>query len=284
MERKKGIEILLEKHNRIVNYMNESPRYGMNPRLREADEEQDPNELDFDMNQEEDPTGNPEAMDDLGGGDQEQDFGGDDLGGDMGNELGGLDDMGDDGSFEDNLLPGEMDGQEEQPDMSMDMGADDLGGGEPEEEIDITDFIQKSEDLTTKVDAQVTGLSKQLQDLTTKIQSMDSILAKIEKVEDEIHAMKPQKPIETLKLRSLDSYPYNQGIDDYWKRKEVEIEKLRDFNISDDADKYVLTPQDVENYSDVEIKKSFSPGYEQQTKFDRYQSGERNMGRFHGVQ
>ena len=75
--------------------------------------------------------------------------------------------------------------------------------------------------------------------LTSKLQSMDDILAKIEKVEDEIHSMKPQKPIETLKLRSLDSYPYNQGIDDYWKKKEMEIEKLRDHNMSGDAEKYV---------------------------------------------
>jgi hypothetical protein len=152
-----------------------------------------------------------------------------------------------------------------------------------DEELDVTSFIKKSEDLTGKVDSQVQTMSKQIEDLTSKIQNMDQLLGKIQQVEDQIQAMKPQRPIETLKLRSLDSYPYSQGIDDYWKKKEIEIEKLRDFNRVDQNNEYVLTQDDVDNYSDIEIKNSLNPNAEPATNFDRYQSDERNMGRFNSI-
>jgi len=276
MERKKGIDILLEKHNRIVNYLPENARYGMNPRLKEADEEDEMNndELDFDLDQEGASEGNVEMADE-----PNMEAEPPDQGMNLGGEEGELDSLeigddlsADDGDFEDNLLPGQED--ELQVTDTEDVP----------DEIDVTDFVEKSEDLTNKVDSQVNALNQQLQDLTNKISSMDQILNKLEKVEDEIHAMKPQKPIETLKLRSLDSYPYNQGIDDYWKKKEMEIEKLRDHNLSTQAEKYILTPEDIKNYSEVDIKKSFNPGAEEQTTFDRYQTDEREMGRFHGIQ
>jgi hypothetical protein len=131
-------------------------------------------------------------------------------------------------------------------------------GSEPTEEIDVTQFVEKGEELTNKVDSQVQAMTQQISTLTQKLSTMDQLLGKIQQVEDDIRAMRPPKPIETLKLRSLDSYPYNQGIDDYWKQKEVEIEKLRDFNRVDNQE-YVLTNDDVNNYSDIEIRDSLKP-------------------------
>ena len=158
-----------------------------------------------------------------------------------------------------------------------DTGMDTSGGAD--EEIDVTDFVEKSTDLTQKVDSQVQALTTQIDTLTKKLQSMDGMIDKIQQVEDEMHAMKPPKPIETLRLRSLDSYPYNQGIDDYWKKKEMEIDKLRDFNRVDNQE-FVLTNDDIANFSDISVRDSLAPGLTQQNQFDRHQSDEPKMGRF----
>ena len=227
-----------------------------------------------------------EADDDLNTDDQTSDTGvegGLDLGGDESNsedmptdepaededalDLDSLadDDMGDQGQM-DTTFP-QPNNQPPQSTQPTDMGDNQMDtSGEPTDEIDVTQFVEKGTELTQKVDTQVQELTQQITMLAQKVGSMDSILGKIQQVEDQINAMRPPKPIETLKLRSLDSYPYNQGIDDYWKNKEIEIEKLRDFNRVDNQE-YVLTNDDVNNYSDIDIKDSLIPTKQSNSPF-----------------
>lgn len=292
MDRKYGIHAVLQKHNRLINYrLNEDARRAvMSSSIKEADDdlnidEKDPitgDETDVDVKtpatgQEFGDPGEttPDATD-TGGGEDDID-------------LDALGDLGDDQQLPDQGL--------EQPGSNLPAPTDQTGadtlpapggpdtmteptadlGGEPTEEIDVTQFVEKGEELTSKVDSQVQALTQQIDGLTQKLQSMDSIIGKIQQVEDEIQAMKPPKPIETLRLRSLDSYPYNQGIDDYWKKKEMEINKLRDFNRVDNQE-FVLTNDDVDNFSSNQIRDSLNPTANQQSNFDRFQSDEMKMG------
>jgi hypothetical protein len=252
MKREFGIHSLLEKHNRLLGYVPEGKR----TYIKEAGEDitSDLNTPTPDENLEDKP-----VDDNLG----DETF---DLDSDTSNDFG-------------DSLP-----TEPQTDLTTPV---ETASTEPTEELDVTEFIKKSEELNNRVDQQVKAMTDQVTNLTNKLQSMDSLINKIQQVEDEINSMKPQKPIETLKLRSLDSYPYNQGIDDYWKQKEIEIEKLRDTNRVTGKDKkeYVLTTDDVNNFSDIDIRNSMTPSSNtsQQNNFDRYQSDEMKMGQFNNL-
>jgi len=239
--KKRGIYVVADYNKDMTKRikMVEDARYSLTNSLDEADDENDDQ--------------NETPVQDTGV------EGGLDLGGaDMGQPKGTPDDMPaeDEDTLDlDALADNEGDqlpDEQSTPDMDMDISS------EPTEEIDVTQFVEKGEQLTQKVDSQVQAMSQQISVLNQKLSTMDQLLGKIQSVEDEIRTMRPPKPIETLKLRSLDSYPYNQGIDDYWKQKEVEIEKLRDFNRVDNQE-YVLTNDDVNNFSDIEIRDSLEP-------------------------
>ena len=261
MKKRIGIYAVLDKHNDLTKRMSEDARYSLTNKIDEADEGNDLNLDDDKQPEDKNPNGVKGGLD-LGNADVKN------------NPAGGPNENPDeaDDALDLDSLGGEDDGAQAPP-------TDDLGGnqpqgdmgqtpppaepstdttGEPDEEIDVTDFVEKGTELTDKVGEQVQAMSQQIDTLTQKLSSMDQLLGKIQQVEDEIQAMRPPKPIETLKLRSLDSYPYNQGIDDYWKNKEIEVEKLRDFNRVDNQE-YVLTNDDVNNFSDIEIKDSLRP-------------------------
>ena len=264
MDKRVGIYKVLDKHKDLTKRMNEDARYNLTNKLSEADDELDLDDTNLDDT---DPNAvNPDAGVegglDLGNGadqpaedDDALDL--DALADDGSDEAAPVDDMGGEPAPTPMSLPpqGDFAPPAETPAPAMDQSM----STEPTEEIDVTDFVEKGEQLTQKVDTQVQAMATQIQNLTQKLSSMDQLIGQIQKVEDEIHAMKPQKPIETLRLRSLDSYPYNQGIDDYWKKKEIEIDKLRDFNRVDDQQEFVLTNDDINNFSDIQIRDSLKP-------------------------
>ncbi len=84
---------------------------------------------------------------------------------------------------------------------------------------------------------------------------MDSILDRINSLEDKIEKYRQKSPEEKLQLRSLDSYPYNQKLTDFFTDKQDELEKTG-------KNEYVLTSDEVESYSDGNIKKSFDQPFE----------------------
>jgi hypothetical protein len=73
---------------------------------------------------------------------------------------------------------------------------------------------------------------------------LNSIEAKIEKYRE-------KTPQEKLELRSLDSGPFNQKLTDFFTDKSEDIEKTG-------KNEYVLTTDDVEDYSPSEIKNTFN--------------------------
>jgi len=186
------------------------------------------------------------------------------LGGDMGGDLGG--DMG--GDFGGG-------GGGDMPDAGTDIpasggeGGDDMpevGDDIPEmndtEEIDITDLVNMTKNIKKDLDdrkgeqndaiGKMDSVFSKLDDLENKLSQMDSVLDKIDMLGHKIEDMREKRPEEKLELRSLDSYPFNQKPSDFFNDKKIEMR-------ASGKNEYVLTKNDVQNYSDREIKQSFNP-------------------------
>jgi len=125
---------------------------------------------------------------------------------------------------------------------------EDMGGDT--EELEITDLVNKQNEISDKQDEYMDSMFDKLNDLESKLSQMDSILSKINDIETKVEKYREKSPEEKLQLRSLDSYPYNQKLTDFFADKEVEMQQTG-------KNEYVLTSDEVENYSDADIKKSF---------------------------
>jgi hypothetical protein len=128
---------------------------------------------------------------------------------------------------------------------------DDKEGDESTEEIDITDLITAQQEIKTKQDEFMDGIFSKLDDLESKLTHMDDIMNKINSLETKFDKYREKTPEEKLMLRSLDSYPYNQKLTDFFDDKKDEMEETG-------KNEYILTSDDVENISPNEIKKTFN--------------------------
>jgi len=104
--------------------------------------------------------------------------------------------------------------------------------------------------MSTKQEEYMDSMMDRLNDLTSKLSDMDKILVKINNLEDKVDKYRQKSPEEKLQLRSLDSYPYNQKLTDFFMDKGPDMEKTG-------KNEYVLTSDEVENYTDRDIKDSF---------------------------
>ena len=143
---------------------------------------------------------------------------------------------------------------ENDPDVEK---VDDEGNAEPEgdmggdtEELDITDLVTKQNEISDKQDEYMDTMFEKLADLESKLSQMDQIFSKINDIEAKVEKYREKSPEEKLQLRSLDSYPYNQKLTDFFSDKEDEM-------VQTGKNEYVLTSDEVENYSPADIKKSF---------------------------
>jgi hypothetical protein len=124
-------------------------------------------------------------------------------------------------------------------------------GDDETEEIDITDLVTTQQEIKDKQDELMDNIFSKLDDLQTKLENMDSIMNKINSLETKFDKYREKTPEEKLMLRSLDSYPYNQKLTDFFDDKKVDMEKTG-------KNEYVLTSDEVENFSPNEIKKTFN--------------------------
>lgn len=119
------------------------------------------------------------------------------------------------------------------------------------EELDITDLVTSQKKVSDKQDEYMDMMISKLEDLENKLSTMDSIFDKINSLENKIEKYREKTPQEKLHLRSLDSYPYSQKLSDFFVDKQDDMEKSG-------KHEYVLTDEDVENYSPNEIKSTFN--------------------------
>jgi hypothetical protein len=137
------------------------------------------------------------------------------------------------------------------------------GEGETEE-IDITDLVTAQQEIKDKQDEIMDNLFGKLDDLQSKLSNMDQILNKIQSLETKFDRYREKTPEEKLMLRSLDSYPYNQKLTDFFDDKKQDMEETG-------KNEYILTSDEVENFSPNEIKKTFNTFDEEEEKLkERY--------------
>jgi len=161
------------------------------------------------------------------------------------------------------MAPDQPEGQpvdvEKDPDVEK---IDNKGESEEEgsgvEELEITDLVTAQKDNNQKQDNYFKELFSHLENLESKLSEMDKLVEKINSLETKIEKYRPKTAQEKLELRSLDSGPYNQKLTDFFVDKEPQMQQSG-------KNEYVLTPNDVENYSEADIRSSFS--LEQPNKF-----------------
>ena len=212
---------------------------------------------------------------DFGGEGNEGDAAGGDEGGDdfdFGGDEGGF---GDEGGAD--LGFGDEGGEEEEVDEFGTAGefsaADDIETDDEVEEIDVTDIVKRADDAKDYAEKAVAASEEgknMIKDLMTKFETLAQSLSKIDTVSTEVSSIKKdlqaQKPKEKLELRSLDSYPFNVKLTDYWN----DVNGKDNYEITDgstpDAESpdgevkvWKLDTDEAKDYSSVDIKKSFIP-------------------------
>jgi len=134
------------------------------------------------------------------------------------------------------------------------------------EEIDITDLVNMTKNIKNDLDnnkqdnsmviGKMDDVFTKLTDLEQKLAQMDAVMSKIDELGAKVEMMKPETPQEKLEMRSLDSYPFNQKPQEFFAQKQGEMQ-------ASGKNEYVLTKDDVENYSNDELKTSFNPNAEE---------------------
>jgi len=124
------------------------------------------------------------------------------------------------------------------------------------EELEITDLVNSQTDILNKL-GNLDNVMASLEALNSKIGEIDQIINKIDNLEAKVEKYKPKSPEQKLELRSLDSYPYNQKLTDFFNDKELEFDKSG-------KSEYILTSDEVENFSDMDIKDSFDDVFEEE--------------------
>jgi len=181
-------------------------------------------------------------------------------------------DFGDEGSPEEGGdVEGEMEPEGEEDEFGTAgefSAADDIEMGDMEdddvEEIDVTGLVTKSDEAKASADLAVQSsqetntyvkdLMDRFSNLEAQLGKMDSIMAKVSKIEDT-----NKTPDEKLQMRSLDSFPYSMKLTDYWSDKVADPTNNYEAT-ENDEERFEITKEDLTDYNDLDIKNSFNPG------------------------
>lgn len=140
---------------------------------------------------------------------------------------------------------------ENDPDVEkIDDGGESSETSSNTEELDITDLVKSQKKVEEKQEEYFNTLFSHLESLETKLGEMDNIMTQLNNLENKVEKYREKTPQEKLELRSLDSGPFNQKLSDFF------TDKAEDMDISG-KNEYILTQDDVKNFSPGEIKKTF---------------------------
>jgi hypothetical protein len=132
------------------------------------------------------------------------------------------------------------------------------------EELEITDLVKSQQNIENKQEEYFNNLFTQLTNLEQKLSDMDQVMSKLNDLEAKIEKYRPKTNQEKLELRSLDSGPFNQKLTDFFTDKQSDMEQSG-------KNEYVLTTDEVEDFTPSEIKNTFSdygePGDFRQIKY-----------------
>lgn len=144
-------------------------------------------------------------------------------------------------------------------DVAQDPEVEKVGEEESKkEELEITDLVKSQKNVEEKQEEYFQQLFSHLTDLENRLGDMDNIVNKLNDLEAKIEKYREKSPEEKLQLRSLDSGPFNQKLSDFFNDNQDKFEQQG-------KDEYILTKDEVEDFSPHEIKKSFR-NYEDEDK------------------
>jgi len=136
-------------------------------------------------------------------------------------------------------------------DVAQDPEVEKVGEEESKkEELEITDLVKSQKNVEEKQEEYFQQLFSHLTDLENRLGDMDNIVNKLNDLEAKIEKYREKSPEEKLELRSLDSGPFNQKLSDFFNDNQDKFEKQG-------KEEYILTKDEVEDFSPHEIKKSF---------------------------
>ncbi len=146
-------------------------------------------------------------------------------------------------------------------------------GAEPidsTEEIDITDLVNMTKSIKKDIEDnrvdhgnvidKMDSVFTKLNDLESKLAEMDQVMSKIDQLGAKVEAMREKSPEEKLEMRSLDSYPFNQNPQQFFAQKQGEMRQTG-------KNEYVLTKDEVNNYSADNMRGSFNPDQQEEDEF-----------------
>ena len=147
-------------------------------------------------------------------------------------------------------MEGELPPPAEPINVGEDPEVEKIGDESKEKKIKVTDLVKGQKSVEEKQETYFQNLFQHLDDLEGKLASMDQIIDKLNSIETKIEKYRVKTPEEKMELRSLDSGPFNQKLSQFFQEKEDEFEDAG-------REQYIIRPDDVENYSQPDIKKSF---------------------------
>ena len=154
--------------------------------------------------------------------------------------------------------PPPVDATPEPIDTESDPDVEEVGKEDEEtEELDITDLVTSQKNVETKQEEYFQNLFNQLKSMEEKLSEMDNLMTSINNLEAKVEKYRPKSAQEKLELRTLDSGPFKQKLSDFFQDKQEEMEQSG-------KNEYVLTTDEVEDYSPSEIEDSFNNWEDQQ--------------------
>jgi hypothetical protein len=130
------------------------------------------------------------------------------------------------------------------------------------EEIDITDLVNMTKSIKKEMDDKkveqdgvvnkMDDVFSKLSDLESKLTQMDMVMSKIDQLGSKVETMREPTAQEKLEMRSLDSYPFSQNPQQFFAMKQDQMRQSG-------KNEYVLSKQDINDYSKETIRQTFNP-------------------------
>ena len=160
---------------------------------------------------------------------------------------------------------------EESSDVADFGGEDDVAdfGGEDEPdvevsedgiELDVTDIVTSTEEakeISTAALNKIDSILNSFSALEDRLNGLEDITNKIDSLEQEFEKRNPTD-VEKMELRSLDSYPYNLKLTDFWTDKEGYDVGTPSENTDEGTVEYKLTDDAIDStYNETDVKDGF---------------------------
>jgi hypothetical protein len=158
-----------------------------------------------------------------------------------------------------------IDGTEEQPVDNMDTQVDPAGDMPPTEdeevtEVDVTDLVNDTNEIKTKIGTIEGGLSKidgiisKVDNIENGLSKMDSLIGKMEMLAKQVELMRPPTEEERRKALANDSYPFSVTLDQY----NSGVNDMKTQTDLEQRSKMSMLNSIMNDYNDVNVANSFN--------------------------